>query len=126
MFLGEFNSVIEEDNRIVVPPPILKKLGRYGDRVVIIEGIGKYLCLFSLKDWDAALKSFKKIPSPTIIKIKTTGRISISDDLKKRAGLERHIVFVGCNQYVEIWDQQGWTIEKGKGIKDRLAAFNRI
>lgn len=39
------------------------------------------------------------------------GEISIPENLRKQAGLEREVIIAGCGRYVEIWDKKRWEIE---------------
>jgi len=57
------------------------------------------------------------------IEIDSQGRFFIPKHLKDHANLENEVVFVGCNEYIEIWDRERWEEEKRElekyGLKRR-------
>jgi len=109
MFCGEYLRRMDEGKRILLPLKFRKELrGKIG----IAKGRERCLYLSSLKNWRSAIKEFEESPQIKQIQIDKNWRVRISKEFREYAGLEKKIAFVGCNEYIEIWDRERWEKEK--------------
>lgn len=126
MFLGEYVSQMDKDKRntLIIPAEFRGELGREG---FIAKGVDNYLCIYPEKEWEKLIEKWKQLPlegikyrkfwraissGATEIMISGEGRCFIPRYLKEHANLQNEIVFLGCNEYIEIWDKRRWEKEE--------------
>lgn len=119
MFTGEYPCLMS-DRRVTIPTEFKQELE---EEVVIAKNPDGCLFLCSPKEREQLPLEVKskidirrrfpgRIFSQAIMrKIDRWGRIEIPDDLQKYANLQKEIVFVGCGDYIEIWDKERWENE---------------
>jgi len=124
MFLcGEHAHQIDEKGRIRIPVKLKEALG---PNPVIMRGIDG--CLFMYSQERAAEvfarrfdKADNEFSDPDTVKAKRLmfasalqveedkqGRVTLSDNLIKYAGIKKNIVSIGAMDRVEIWSEENW------------------
>ena len=138
MLIGEYRHTIDAKKRLSVPAKFRKELGK---KIVIAQGLDNCLFVYSEKGWEsfsaklknlslgqAAMRKFNRAMSSGAMdaEIDSLGRILIPDFLKKFAGLENRVVFIGVNDRAEIWSEEAWDIYKIQADKDVGALAEKL
>lgn len=97
--------------------------GEKADRVILTHALDGNLDVYSLDEWEAFetklqdLPRFKKevkilkrtyIGSAQEVSLDSNGRLLIPKSMRKHAGLEREVVWVGQIDRVELWAKPEW------------------
>ena len=123
MFRGRFEHNIDSKGRVSLPAKYREILStNYNDRIVITN-YDSCLIAYPYEKWLALEENFKDysimqseveifmhyfISGATECTLDKLGRILIPPQLRKHAGLEREIMFVGMITRIQIWDKQRW------------------
>ena len=123
MFRGRFEHNIDAKGRVSLPAKYRDILStNYNDRLVITN-YDSCLIAYPYDEWVTFEENFRQysimqedvevfmhyfISGATDCTIDKLGRILIPPILRKHAGLEREIVFVGMITRIQIWDKQRW------------------
>ena len=139
MFLGRFNHSLDAKGRLAIPA---KFRGALADGLVVTRGIDRCLSVYPLAAWQALAErvSALSISDPDARHLKrmvfgeatdesldAQGRIVLPPELRRYAGIEREVVAVGMNTYIELWDPDRWAEltarveDEGSSIAQRLA-----
>lgn len=116
---GEFVNNIDEKGRIMIPVKL--RVAIEADSLVLTRGVDQCLWLFPVSEWTkisnqimSAASIFqqkarmiqRRIIAPAQeIEIDKSGRINIAPALRAFAELKKECIFLGINNYMEIWDQ---------------------
>jgi mraZ protein len=114
MLAGEFKHTIDAKGRVFLPAKFRDDLG---SNILIVKGLDKCLVAYSEVEWkkfvtrldalgEMQSKEIKRhlMKSSLPVELDSQGRISISQDLRDYAGIEKEISFLGMDSYVEIWN----------------------
>jgi MraZ protein len=123
MFRGRFEHNVDAKGRVSLPAKYRDILSsNYNDRLVITN-YDSCLIAYPYDEWVTLEENFRQysimqedvevfmhyfISGATECTIDKLGRILIPPILRKHAGLEREIVFVGMITRIQIWDKQRW------------------
>lgn len=120
MFLGEFRHSIDKKGRVILPAKFRDALK---DGVVVTRGLDNCLWIFSKTEWAQVEDGIRKLSLTKNNARKFTrfllsgaseeeldrqGRISLPQQLREHAGLERDIVIIGVSDRLEIWSKKNW------------------
>lgn len=120
MLIGEYEHMLDEKKRVMLPKSFAKSLGR---KMVITRGLDACLFLFSAQGWEkvatrlqelsfaqADTRGFNRFLLSGAVEVEadSAGRILIGDVHKEFAGLKKRLVFAGVSDRVEIWDADAW------------------
>ena len=124
-FLGEFTHTLDPKGRVFVPKKFLEALPKDEPRVLFVtKGLDGCLTLFTTSAWkstvtemrskpegDAQTRHFRRVffSLASDQSIDGSGRILIPERLRKEAGLDREVIFVGMVDRIELWDKQRWS-----------------
>ena len=117
MLTGEFKHTLDSKGRVFVPAKFRADLGEH---VVVARTFGKFLVMYSEQEWISFMEKLDELAQTEdicdmkryIIKnamptdVDAQGRISISNEQRAFAGLEKDISFIGMRKYVEIWSSE--------------------
>lgn len=119
MFFGEHHHSLDEKGRVILPAKFREALA---DGLFITKSFDKCLTVYTKKDWFALVERINALPTTTDLNVRNfqrflvggategeisrQGRISIPQNLREFAGLERDIVIVGLANKVEIWAKE--------------------
>lgn len=118
VFCGEYQYQIDEKNRLRLPPQLKELLG---SSAVIIQGNNGNLYIHTEEVANKMKEKISAIPITDVeaqkavaqfyssmytIKEDTQGRFILPANLKKFAGIEKEVVYVGAGDRVEIWSAE--------------------
>lgn len=134
MFKGTYFHNIDAKGRMIVPAKYREQLG---ESFVVTYGLDG--CLFVLPQdvWNEMEQKLTSLPLSDIrgrklsrlflsnaldCEIDKQGRILLSQNLIKAAGLQKDVVLAGVGDRVEIWDKERWEAYIDVESDDQLAA----
>lgn len=97
--------------------------GCQGSFVITVDLREKCLALYPLNEWEAIEAGLNRLPGSdpesarikrriighaTEVSLDASGRLLLSPELRKFAGLEKAVVLAGQGKKCEIWDKQAW------------------
>jgi MraZ protein len=131
-FTGEFRHTIDAKGRLIVPSRMRDDFT--GDSVVLTKWMNRCIAMFSQQSWteleqslkelgrsDADARSFVRMVAASAHpdEIDKQGRISVPQQLRDWAEIERDVVVVGVFDRAEIWNPEKWAEQQADG-EDRL------
>lgn len=120
MLLGQYSVAVGEKGRIAFPKRFRQVLG---DRLVVTFGFENALMVVSESNWKTLLSGTEDAPfllsgaretkrfllgSAVLIELDGQGRFVLQEYLRNFAKIEKEVVVVGQDRYVEIWDSKNW------------------
>lgn len=120
MLLGLYTSILETDNRLILPEHFR---GAYSDGLYLTQGFDRNLMVltnhafeaiykritsFNLADPVARLLLRMILGSAYQTDLGTNGDIHIPTPLKEFGALEREVVSVGQGDFIELWSPEAW------------------
>lgn len=142
MLIGEFESKLTLKNRIAVPKKIRLELQ---DGLIISRGYEGCLILLDKARWVDLLDLISREPILNLsvrdtrrfimggaseIDLDGQGRFVLPSQLKSYATLDDDVVFIGLNDWVEIWDKDIWNTKldilkvEASDIAEKLLKLN--
>lgn len=118
MLLGQIEGKLSKKHQVALPKEFRSELG---ETVIVTKGFHTYLQIVAKKKWKVLLEGTKGKPftdqgtrdlqrflfgNAVEVQLDSQGRMLIPDFLLKHAKLERNIIFVGIERYVELWDKK--------------------
>ena len=143
MFRGRFEHNVDAKGRVSLPAKYRDILStNYNDRLVITN-YDSCLIAYPYDEWVTLEENFRQysimqedvevfmhyfISGASECTIDKLGRILIPPILRKHAGLEREIVFVGMITRIQIWDKQRWEqkFQKAQEAFDQLKGKEQL
>ena len=143
MFRGRFEHNVDAKGRVSLPAKYRDILSsNYNDRLVITN-YDSCLIAYPYDEWVTLEENFRQysimqedvevfmhyfISGASECSIDKLGRILIPPILRKHAGLEREIVFVGMITRIQIWDKQRWEqkFQKAQEAFDQLKGKEQL
>ncbi len=116
-FRAEYQNNMDAKGRVILPIKFREKIG---NQFILTKGFDNNLFIYPVEEWIkveerlSELKVTKKNVravkrllqgSAVEIEIDNQDRISIPQNLRLYAGLEKEVVFVGQGEYIEIWSR---------------------
>lgn len=124
MFVGMYHHSLDDKGRLIMPSSFRKELEEEGVATVWVTcGLGHCLSIYPPSIWDDILKKIenmsntkkevrdftRKLCSEAIrCNLDEQGRITLPEQLRKLAGLEKKVVIIGVIRQMEIWDENIW------------------
>ena len=120
MFLGTFEHVIDNKNRLRIPPKFRKDMQ---SGMVISKGNDGCLFLLPQEEFDLILSKVRNLPlfdstaqlplrllfsSASMVEEDNQGRFLLPNTLKTFAKINKKILFVGVGTRIEIWSKEVW------------------
>jgi len=119
-FSGSFDHSLDGKGRVIIPASFREALGE--DFTLTINPNKTAVAIYPKAMWDQQLERLSHINPMDKIGIQyeryvmsvsfsgnsmdAQGRVLIPIKLRNKIGLQRDIVFVGLNSYIEIWDAE--------------------
>lgn len=122
VFVGEFQHTMDTKGRVVLPARFRKALEKNG--CVLTKGQDECVFVWSTEDWQEEAKRMKKLPrtdrrfrgyarsffSGAVPQdLDGQGRVTIPQNLRSYAALEKDLVVVGVAERIEIWNSERWS-----------------
>lgn len=120
-FSGEYHHSLDSKGRLIVPSKFREILGSH---FWIGRGFDSCLQIYDDEDWEAFSDRLKALPansakarslvryfmSGTVeMEIDKQGRILLPSQLRRMAGIERDVVFVGMGTRGELWSEEAYS-----------------
>src|SRR6266498_2235918 len=124
MFLGEFEHLVDEKNRLTLPAKFREALA---DGVVVTRGMDGCLSAYPLSQDDRMMQRYF-FSAAAEAKLDKQGRVMLPAALIEHAGLGREVIVAGVYDHLEIWDRAAWRKEiadvegRAEHVAERLAA----
>lgn len=124
MAYGEYSFTIDAKNRFFIPAPMREELGT---KVVLFKSPDNTRCIFiyTAEHWDAICADIYDLePSPESrrrqrallhgavpAEVDKSGRLTLSQQFKEYANIEKDIVITGAARRIELWAAEEWQKE---------------
>ncbi len=125
-FSGSFDHSLDGKGRVIIPTSFREALG--DDFTITINPNKTAVAIYPKLVWDLQLEKLSRIDPMDKTGLKyeryvmsisysgnsmdAQGRVLIPAKLRTKIGLTKDIVFVGLNQYIEIWDADVYAAEE--------------
>jgi len=118
MLTGEYQHTVDSKGRVFIPAKFRTDLGQ---NVTIAVVFGDYIMIYSDEEWIKyiekldALRLEGRFPeewfrevmrSAQSLEVDSQGRIVIAEKLRKAAGLDKDVTFIGMRNHAEIWSDE--------------------
>lgn len=125
MFRGRSKHILDEKGRLAIPARFKEVLNKGDDNCLVLTNHFNCLWAFASEDWhvieqkaadlslfDSAVSTYRRyfISGAQECTIKS-GRVTIPQDLREIANLQKDVVLVGELKFFEIWDREKWEEE---------------
>lgn len=119
-FTGEYHHSLDSKGRLIVPSKFREILGTH---FWIGNGLDRCLQIYDDEAWEAFSEKLKGLPaiskearatvrffmSGTVeAEIDKQGRIILPPQLRKYAGIDKNVVFVGMGTRAELWSEESY------------------
>lgn len=124
MFVGKYNNSIDSKSRVIVPAKFRDELE---GRCIIAKSLDRCLTIYPLVQWEKFVEEKLEIlpaGNPQARKLKRhfyssaaecdvdkQGRLTIPQELKEYAGIEKELITVGSDKTIEVWSREHWEDE---------------
>ena len=141
MFLGRHHHSLDAKGRLAIPSRFRDELAA---GMVLTRGIDRCLALYPMSEWEPLAAKVNALPrgepdarafqrlvfsEAADLTLDGQGRILLPPELRAYAGIEREVVVIGVNAYLEIWSPERWDAVNsvidtdGAEIAQRLASL---
>ena len=124
MFVGKYNNSIDSKSRVIEPAKFRDELE---GRCIIAKSLDRCLTIYPLAQWEKFVEEKLEIlpaGNPQARKLKRhfyssaaecdvdkQGRLTIPQELKEYAGIEKELITVGSDKTIEVWSREHWEDE---------------
>ncbi len=120
MLIGEYRNKVGEKNRVALPRKFREELG---DNLIVTRGYEGSLIIVDTKLWKKLIKEFGDtafslskvrdtrrflIGGATEVELDKQGRFVLPENLIEYGKIKDELVFIGLEDYIEVWDSQKW------------------
>lgn len=141
MFLGEYQHSIDEKGRVIMPARFRDQLG---DKFIITRGLDGCLFVYPMDEWlklshevqnlplarkDARFFSRLLFSGAAEGECDKQGRVSIPNNLREYALVQKDVVIIGVSTRLEIWSVENWAqvndeaADKYEELAEKLEGF---
>ena len=114
-FMAEYQNNMDAKGRVILP---IKFRETIGNKFILTKGFDNNLSIYPIDEWkkveeklanlkvsNKSSRTIKRLlqGSAVEVEIDNQDRISIPQNLRIYAGLEKELLFVGQGEYIEIW-----------------------
>lgn len=118
--LGQYEVSVGDKGRIALPSKVRKELG---EKVIITYGFEKSLIVVSEQNWTRLIGELKNsslfeakardtkrflFGGAAFVTLDKQGRFLLPEYLRKYAGIDNEVIFLGLESYAELWDKKSW------------------
>ncbi len=118
MLTGEYLHTIDTKARVFVPAKLRESLG---ETFILAKNVDGCLSLYHLEEWKRLTDKLAALPDSQTRAIKrflftfaaeatpdAHGRITLPQNLREYAGLDREAAFLGVGDHAELWAADRW------------------
>jgi len=136
MFLGQYDHLLDQKNRVIVPQrfrEIEDQAGAVWSEFILTRGPEHCIFIYTPPAWkklQAALFSRAALPGANRRKFQRLlyaggagctcdrqGRIVVPPKLREHAGLTRQVTWIGAGDHAELWDTDRWREYEAAGME---------
>ncbi len=139
--MGKYQNSLDDKGRMIVPAKYREELG---DTCVLTKGMDKCLYIYPVSKWEMFTEKMSSLPtSDTSVRafvrhfyanavecdIDKQGRITLPQELRQYANMEKELITVGLLDKIEIWAKEQWYAEKSimeltpKDVAEKMAEY---
>ena len=120
MFIGEYQHIIDDKNRIIMPSKFREDLGY---NFIMTKGLDNCLFVYPKEEWTILEGKLRLLPltnrdarafvrfffsGATECVLDKQGRVLIPNNLREHAKLIKEAVIIGVSTRIEIWSKEEW------------------
>lgn len=120
MFVGKYYNSIDSKSRLIIPAKFRDDLG---PECVVAVSFDKCLTVYPVDEWQKFLDELDDLPKSKqdVRKLKRfynscsikgdidkQGRVTIPAELLKMAKIDKELVTIGSNKFIEVWSKDIW------------------
>lgn len=120
VFIGEYQHSIDSKNRIIIPSKFREELG---SKFILTKGLDNCLYIYPMEEWKKFQDKLTALPvtnkdarafvryffsSAVECETDKQGRLTIPQNLKDHAKIDKELVTIGVLSKIEIWSKQEW------------------
>ena len=120
MFVGKYYNSIDGKFRLIVPSKFRDELR---GKCVIARSLDKCLTIYTMEEWQVFMDKLDQLPtsnpnsrrvrrhfhsSAAECDIDKQGRLTIPQELREYAGIDKELVTIGSNKTIEVWSMEYW------------------
>lgn len=120
MFMGEYQHSMDDKGRLIMPAKFRESLG---DKFIITRGLDNCLFVYTHEEWCILEEKLKSLPmtqknarafvrfflsGATESELDKSGRVSLPQNLREYATLEKEVVIIGVSNRLELWSKNNW------------------
>ncbi|MBR6384151.1 MAG: division/cell wall cluster transcriptional repressor MraZ [Lachnospiraceae bacterium] len=114
-FMTEYQNNMDAKGRVILPVKFRENIG---STFILTKGLDRNLTIYPMEEWknveeklsklkrsnEAARNLKRRIQGAAVeVEVDNQDRITIPQNLRIFAGLEKELLFVGQGEYIEIW-----------------------
>ncbi len=126
MFMGKYQNSIDAKFRVIIPSKFREELGY---KCVLTKGLDKCLYIYTMDEWRKFAEKLAELPqaknsarafvrhfhaSAVESEVDKQGRMTIPQELRKYANIEKELVTIGIMNKIEIWSREEWQDESNQ------------
>ena len=134
MFVGKYNNSIDSKFRLIVPARFREELR---GKCIIAKSLDKCLTIYTIEEWKKFVDKLDQLPtsnpasrrvrrhfhsSAAECDIDKQGRLTIPQELREYAGIQKELITVGSNRTIEVWSKEQWDAELNPDTGELLDA----
>ncbi len=120
MLVGKYQNSIDAKSRMIIPAKFRDEVGH---TCIVSKAIDKCLEIHPMDEWERFMDKLSKLPtadpkarqlarhfysSAVECEIDKQGRLTIPQELRQYANIEKELVTVGSYEKIEIWSKEEW------------------
>lgn len=126
-FMGRFQHALDGKKRLTIPSAWRELVGQPAQLVALPSLSEKCIWVYPARDWNVRLAQLRKVSSADeavrhvlrmvasrseMLTWDAAGRLRVSDDSLKHAGLTGQVVLVGAFERFELWEPEQWKLQE--------------
>ncbi|WP_426146534.1 division/cell wall cluster transcriptional repressor MraZ [Polaromonas sp. DSR2-3-2] len=133
MLQGASFLALDAKGRLSVPARHRESLGAdYSGRFTLTKHPHGCLMIFPLSEWEKFRERIASLPmqaqwwkriflgNAMDVEMDATGRILVSPELRKAAGISKNAVLLGMGNYFELWDAATYAAQEAEQMKGEM------
>lgn len=120
MLMGKNYNSTDAKNRMIIPSKYRDELGY---KCVLTKGDDKCLYIYPVREWEKVREKLSSLPTSdkgirayirkvysnaVECEVDKQGRLTLPNELREFAGIEKDLVTVGMMNRVEVWSREIW------------------
>ncbi len=135
MFVGKYNNSIDGKSRMIVPAKFREELG---GSIVIAKSLDRCLTIYPREQWvrfveeklsvlPMGSENARKLrrhfySSAAECEVDKQGRLTIPQELKEYASIDKELVTIGSEMTIEVWSRENWDKELDPDTGELMSA----